>query len=113
TRIDGEWQTIYRFSLEEQSRQDYEMANWYVSTHPESEFTVRLMAARLPPKKSLGLMNNQYSIHHVDGTTQKRTLNTAAEIATVLETDCAIALPTPRAELLEALARVIPVQDSN
>ena len=108
TRIEGAWQTIYRFSLEEQSRQDYEMANWYVCTHPDSEFRVRLMVARLPPGKRLGLLNNQFSIHHMDGTSERRTLESAAAIAEVLETEFAIALPGPREELLQALARVIP-----
>jgi N-hydroxyarylamine O-acetyltransferase len=108
TRIDGEWQTIYRFSLEEQSRQDYEMANWYICTHPDSEFTVRLMAARLPPGRRLGLLNNQFSIHHADGRSERRMLQTASEIARVLETEFGIALPDPPEELLRALARVIP-----
>ena len=108
TRIDGAWQTIYRFSLEEQSRQDYEMANWYVCTHPDSEFRVRLMVARLPPGKRLGLLNNQFSIHHMDGRSERRTLHSAAEIAEVLETEFAIALPGPREDLLQALTRVIP-----
>ena len=108
TRIEGVWETLYRFSLEEQSRQDYEMANWYICTHPESEFTVRLMAARLPPGRRLGLMNNQFSIHYADRTSERRSLASAEEIAQVLETDFAIALPSPRHELLQALARVIP-----
>ena len=107
TRIDGEWQTIYRFSLEEQSRQDYEMANWYVCTHPDSEFRVRLMAARLPPGKRMGLLNNQFSIHHLGGASEKRVLQSAEEIAEALETEFAIVLPEPRTELLQALARVI------
>jgi N-hydroxyarylamine O-acetyltransferase len=108
TRVDGEWRTIYRFSLEEQSAQDYEMANWYIGTHPESEFRVRLMAARLPPGKRLGLLNNQLSIHAADGSRERRELKSAAEIAGVLETEFGIALPSPREELLAALQKVIP-----
>ena len=111
TLIDGEWRTIYRFSLEEQSAQDYEMANWYIGTHPESEFRVRLMAARLPEGRRLGLLNNQFSIHQ-GGKTERRLLGSAQEIAEVLESEFAIALPEPSDELLAALARVIPPNSS-
>jgi N-hydroxyarylamine O-acetyltransferase len=106
TRIDGEWQTLYRFSLEAQTPQDYEMANWYICTHPDSEFTVRLMAARLPPGRRLGLMNNQFSIHYSDGTSERRALQSAEEIAGVLETEFGIALPEPREALHAVLARM-------
>jgi len=103
----GEWKTLYRFSLEEQSQEDHEMANWYISTHPDSEFTTRLLAARLPPGRRLGLFNNQFSIRHADGTVERREMENAEELERVLEREFLIALPGPREELLQALARVI------
>ncbi len=106
TKVDGEWTTLYRFTLEEQLPQDYEVCNWYCSTHPDSGFTTMLMVARLPPGKRLGLMNNRFSIHYPDGKTERRELKSADEIAAVLENDFAIALPGPREELLAALARL-------
>jgi N-hydroxyarylamine O-acetyltransferase len=108
TMLDGEWKTLYRFSLEPQTQEDHEMANWYISTHPDSEFTSRLIVARLLPGRRLGLFNNQFSVRHQDGTTERRELKSAEEIAHVLEIEFAIALPSPREELLAALARVIP-----
>jgi len=36
SRIDGLWQSLYRFSLEEQAHEDYEVCNWYHSTYPHS-----------------------------------------------------------------------------
>ena len=104
---DGEWKTLYRFSLEEQSPEDHEMANWYISTHPDSEFTARLLAARLPPGRRLGLFNNQFSVRHADGMVERRELGSAEELARVLETEFLIALPEPREELLKVLARMI------
>ena len=106
TIITGDWTTLYRFSLEEQLPMDYEVSNWFCSTHPESKFTTDLMAARLPPGKRLGLLNRRFSIHHPDGRTERRTLASVEEIADVLEQEFAISLPTPREELLAALARV-------
>jgi N-hydroxyarylamine O-acetyltransferase len=106
TMIGGERTALYRFSLEEQLPLDYEVSNWFCSTHPESKFTTDLMVARLPPGKRLGLLNRRFSIHHPDGRTERRELRGADEIADVLETEFGIALPTPREELLSALARL-------
>jgi len=105
--IGGEWKTLYRFSLEEQSPEDHEMTNWYISTHPDSEFTAQLLAARLPPGRRLGLFNNQFSIRYADGVVERRELKTAEVLARVLETEFLIKLPGPREELLEVLARII------
>jgi N-hydroxyarylamine O-acetyltransferase len=108
TRMDGEWKTLYRFSLEEQIDQDYEVANWYTSAHAESQFRHRLMVARLPEGRRLGMLNNRFSIHYPGGRVERRELASAAEIAKVLETEFAIALPEPREDVIAALARVIP-----
>ncbi len=45
TVVDGVWTTLYRFMLEEQFLADYEVANWYCSTHPDSRFLTELMVA--------------------------------------------------------------------
>jgi N-hydroxyarylamine O-acetyltransferase len=103
----NEWKALYRFSLEEQSPEDHEMANWYISTHPDSDFISHLLVSRLPPGRRLGLFNNQFSIRHSDGRLERRELKGAEELAVLLETEFMIALPEPREELLQALARVI------
>jgi N-hydroxyarylamine O-acetyltransferase len=107
TRIDGEWRPLYHFGLEEQNVHDYEMANWYIGTHPESEFRVRLMAARLPPGRRISLLNNRLSISEASGRSERRELRSASETAEVLENEFGIALPSPRADLLAALERVM------
>ena len=106
TILDGQWMTLYRFSLEEQLPMDYEISNWFCSTHPESKFTTDLMVARLPLGRRLGLLNRRFSVHYPDGRTERRELTSAVEIAEVLEKEFAVCLPTPREELLLALARV-------
>ena len=108
TVVDGQWTTLYRFTLEVQLPQDYEVCNWYCSTHPESRFLTDLMVARLPQGRRLGLSNSRFSIHHPDGKTERRELKTADEIAAILENEFAISLPSPRAELLAVLERLIP-----
>jgi len=106
TLMDGVWTTLYRFSLEEQMAADYEVSNWYCSAHPESRFKTELMVARVPKGLRLGLLNRRLSIHHPDGSVERRELKDAEEIASVLEKDFAIRLPEPRAELLAALAKL-------
>ncbi|MDE2473430.1 MAG: arylamine N-acetyltransferase [Alphaproteobacteria bacterium] len=104
-QMDGEWRALYRFTLEEQSPEDHEMANWYVSTHPDSEFRTLLFVARNPPGKRLTLLGNQFTIRDLSGASETRVLGSPEEIASVLEQDFLIHLPQPRNELLPALAR--------
>ena len=108
TRFDGEWTTLYRFSLEEQLPGDFDMLNWFVSTYPDSPFVSRLLAARTLPDRWYGLMNNQFSIHHADMRSERRELKSAEEIAGVLEKEFAVRLPEPREELVATLAKLIP-----
>ncbi|MFA0815619.1 MAG: arylamine N-acetyltransferase [Anaerofustis sp.] len=37
--IDGSYKNIYGFTLEPSSRADYELSNYFTSTHPDSIFT--------------------------------------------------------------------------
>jgi len=106
--VDGEWQTQYRFSLQEYYPQDYEALNWYRATHPQSPFVTSLMAARPLPGKRLGLRDNHFATRHLDGRTEKKVLATPGEIIGVLEKDFGLTLPGPRDALEAGLARIIP-----
>lgn len=108
TVVEGEWTILYRFMLEEQTAADYEVANWYCSTHPNSGFTTQIMVARLPTGRRLGMLNHRFSIHYPDGRTERRELKSAAEIASVLENEFVITLPQPRQQLMAALAKLVP-----
>src|SRR5207253_879240 len=37
-KIAGEWQALYTFELHEQQLPDYEVSNWYLANHPQSQF---------------------------------------------------------------------------
>ncbi|GAB4352775.1 MAG: arylamine N-acetyltransferase [Immundisolibacter sp.] len=52
------WAGLYEFTLQEQLPADYEMANYYVSTHPDSRFVQGLVAHRLAPERRLLLIGN-------------------------------------------------------
>lgn len=105
-KIREEWRSLYRFGLEEQLLPDYELANWYVSTHPESRFVNGLMVARPAPGRRTTLLNNEFMVHHLHGGTEQRILTSAAEIRALLEGEFQLTLPdTP--DLDSVLRRLI------
>jgi N-hydroxyarylamine O-acetyltransferase len=103
--VRAEWRSLYRFDLQEQTQADYEMANWYTSTHPTSRFVSNLIAARSAPDRRYALLNKELSVHHLHGSSEHRTLSSATELRDTLEQD--FLLPAPRTpEVDAALARI-------
>lgn len=87
TKTKYEWQDLYTFDLIRQYRQDYEVFNWYTSTHPASFFVNDLVAARPTQAGRHVLHNRQYSFYHLDGRVEKRLLNTVSEIKDLLHNE--------------------------
>lgn len=87
------WTSLYRFDLQEQQLPDYEVSNWYVSTHPRSLFTTSLIAARPDVDCRYALLNNQFATHYLDGRTERRMLKTVAELRSTLEDAFRLQLP--------------------
>lgn len=88
-----EWKTLYRFDLEEQFFIDYEMTNWYISNHPDSNFVTGLTAARTCTDRRYTLHNNVYKIHFLNGETKSQTIATAPELKNILEKKFLLKLP--------------------
>lgn len=103
-RLGEEWRTLYRFTLEEQHPPDYEVSSWYLSTHPRSHFLSGLIAARPAPDARHALRNTTLTTHHLDGRTERRELESAAELRQVLHDTFGIAAPDG---LEDAFERVI------
>ncbi|MEO7862663.1 MAG: arylamine N-acetyltransferase [Nitrospirales bacterium] len=104
-KIRGDWKTLYRFDLQEQFLSDYEVSNWYVSTHPDSIFFNGLMTARPATDCRYALRNNEFAVHHLNGSTDRRILTSVAEMRETLERAFRITLPNAP-ELDAALARL-------
>ena len=102
--IGGEWKSLYRFDFQPQYAPDYEVANYYIATHPSSPFRAGLRLALPFPGGRYGLANTQLSVHRLGGTTERRTLGSVAEVREVLESVFGLALPSS-AELDPVLAR--------
>lgn len=104
-KIGDHWVSLYRFNLSEQFLADYEIANWYLSTHPASRFVTGLLAARPAPDRRYGLLNNQLTVHHRNGGKERRLITSAAEMRETLEQAFHIVLPDAT-ELNAVLARL-------
>ncbi|UII69367.1 arylamine N-acetyltransferase [Pseudomonas sp. HN11] len=89
----GEWRGLYVFDLQEQATIDYEIGNWYVSTHPDSPFVGQLKVARLAPGKRYTLNNAHYAVHSLDRPSEKRMLDNADELLQVLTETFGIRVP--------------------
>ncbi|HUI99536.1 MAG TPA: arylamine N-acetyltransferase [Usitatibacter sp.] len=103
--VEGDWRALYAFERHAQHLADFEVSNWYLANHPQSQFVTGIVAARAAPGLRHALRNARYAIHHRDGRTEKRLLASAAEFRDVLENAMRIALPDS-ARLDEGLARL-------
>lgn len=81
----GEWKRLYSFDLQEQKLPDYEVSNWYVSTHPSSLFVTTLIIAKPSLDRRYALRNNELTIYPLQGPTERRMLATVQELRAVLE----------------------------
>lgn len=81
---DKTWRNLYEFDLQRQFPVDFEMANWYTSTFPDSHFRHRFYVARTGTDKRFGLRDKQLSIHYKNGETERKLLSSPREIKEVL-----------------------------
>jgi N-hydroxyarylamine O-acetyltransferase len=91
--IAQEWKSLYRFDLQEQQLPDYEVSNWYVSTHPNSLLVNSLLAARADSDCRYTLRNNHLNTHYLGDRTEGSILRTATELRSTLEDIFQIQLP--------------------
>jgi N-hydroxyarylamine O-acetyltransferase len=94
-RLSDRWEPMYRFTLESQSRGDFEMANWFTSTHPRGRFTRNLIAARVVGEVRVNLFNASLTVRGPDGDLERQTLAGARDLQQVLEEVMDLDLPVP------------------
>ncbi len=92
-RLSERWATLYRFTLEPRAFADYEVGNWFTSTHPQSRFTTNLIASRLSGEQRLNLFNTELSVHHRDGGPRRRILTDPPALHGVLTNDFGLDIP--------------------
>jgi arylamine N-acetyltransferase len=88
--LGGHWMALYRFDLAESYMTDFLMSNFYNMHHPDSMMIGRLLIGRadtdrryaLSGRRSTGL---SLAVHHVDGPTERRALESPAAVRRALE----------------------------
>lgn len=85
-QLSGEWRPIIDLSLTPQLDADFVSANWFTSTHPESQFRQHLIVSRVTAEARLGLLDNRLAIRRRGAPAELRVLS-AAGIAEVLAGD--------------------------
>lgn len=106
SQVTGDWKPLYRFTLEEQFPADYEVSNWYTSTHPESLFVRNLLAARADTGGRHTLINSQLTTYSLDGQRDQRVVGSVGELKEALQEVFRLSLPEAP-ELDQALQRVL------
>jgi arylamine N-acetyltransferase len=89
-QLGGRWVALYRFDLAESYMADFSMSNFYNTHHPDSMMVAGLLIGRadtdrryaLSGRRSTGL---SLAVHHVDGPTERRALESPAAICRALE----------------------------
>lgn len=82
--IKGAWTDVYAFSPAEAPAADFEIGNWYTSTHPESRFIRNLIAVRLEPDRRHTLLNREYTLRFAGDRAETRTVGSLAEMRELL-----------------------------
>ncbi|MGV0836762.1 arylamine N-acetyltransferase family protein [Mycolicibacterium thermoresistibile] len=82
-QIRAQWEPLYLFTTAPQPRIDAEVASWYVSTHPGSNFVNGLSAAIVTDDARVNLRGRHLSIHRANDTERIR-FDTAAEVLDAL-----------------------------
>ncbi len=87
------WRPVYTFDLQPQQFVDYQMANWFVSTHPASRFVRELIAARPDGTLRRTLLDAEFTRRTLEGGQERRRLGSVAELRQVLAEQFGIAVP--------------------
>lgn len=82
TYISDQWKELYRFTLQAVQEADFEVANWYLTTHPDSTFQKRLIVSKMTTDGRYSLNNQELNFYPHDSDQEKttHTLSSAQEV---------------------------------
>jgi N-hydroxyarylamine O-acetyltransferase len=106
-KLGENWENMYRLLPQPRLDTDYEIANWFTATHPNSLFVNNLIAARPGPEGTRNtLFNRRLTVRRPPDQVARRMLDGAAEYGQVLAGTFGLALPDAELRaVLEALDR--------
>jgi N-hydroxyarylamine O-acetyltransferase len=88
----GDWHDLYAFTMEPQHPVDYEVANYYVSTHPDSIF-VRQVTAQRPSPEARYILRGRELTTQRPGSETSRTIVDNEELLQVLAETFGLVFP--------------------
>lgn len=104
-RLGHGWEHIYRVVFLPRVDDEYEIANWFTGSHPQSPYLNNIIAALPGPNRTrLTLFNARFTVRHPSGEASRRTLDNKDEYRNVLEKQ--FGLEFSDAELSTALSHV-------
>jgi N-hydroxyarylamine O-acetyltransferase len=92
-QVGGVWKRLYSFTMQENFPIDYEVTNWYLSTHLQSHFLHNILAALPFENGRYALRNREFTIYNLDGTVQRQEITNISALKDILETRFGIELP--------------------
>jgi N-hydroxyarylamine O-acetyltransferase len=104
-RLPEGWAPMYRFTPDPQQPVDYELASWFVATHPTSPFVNGLMVAFVGEDRRYALAGLDLTVRHDDGRVERRTLD-AAGLEALMHDTLGLARPEGVGALYRRLADV-------
>jgi N-hydroxyarylamine O-acetyltransferase len=85
------WRDLYAFTLTPALPVDFEMANYYTSTHPESRFVRTLTVQRSRPEQRQILRGRIYTVRQRSRTTEREV--SSKELPALLEQEFGLVIP--------------------
>jgi N-hydroxyarylamine O-acetyltransferase len=82
--VASEWVEAYRFTLDPMQPIDFEIANWYTSTHPQSRFRQNLIAALPKADRRIAILNRDFITRWPDGRADKSPIDSPAHLLAIL-----------------------------
>lgn len=104
THLPDGWQDVYRFTLNPEAPIDFELANWFMSTNPNSKFRQNLLAERLTPEARYSLFNSRL-VSRMNESTEEREISSAEMLAEVIDNVFCITLPVGPEQIWESLPK--------
>ena len=75
SKLGGDWAHVYRVIPYPRYDGEYEITNWFTSTHPDAPYHSNMIAARPGPNRTrITMFNARVIVRHPDGRAERRTL---------------------------------------
>lgn len=81
----GEWKPLYEVFHEAPQREDFEVGNWFTSTHPDSPFRRNLIVARATSEGRITLFGSELTFRSPEGKTHREKLSVGRVEVTLKE----------------------------